>query len=72
MALIDERNARLDALKSATEQWATKCTKRLKDQVAFSKRLLKGRKGSERLVTAPVKLASELLVDEIETFLTGE
>lgn len=72
MATIAERNARLDALKKATIEWAARRKKQLEDQVSFGKRLLKGRTGSERLANAPVNAASELTVDEIETFLTGE
>lgn len=72
MALIDERNARLDELKSAITAWSKKRTKQLNDEVAFAKRVLQGRKGSERLSNASVQSGSDLVVDEIETFLTGE
>jgi hypothetical protein len=71
VATTEERNSRLDALKTATEQWAKKRTKELKDQVTFGKRLLKGRTGSERLASAAVAAASSFVVDEIDTFLTG-
>ncbi len=71
MATAEERNARLDALKAATEQWAEKRTKELRDQVTFGKRLLKGRTGSERLANAAVSAASDFVVDEIDTFLKG-
>ncbi len=67
-----ERNARLDALKSATQDWATQQKKRLNDQVSLSKRILKGRTGSERLAQASVQSVSELAVDQINDFLTGE
>jgi hypothetical protein len=71
IASKDERNARLDALGAAITAWASKRTKQLNAQVTFSKRLLKGRTGSERLTTASVNVASDLVVDEIEHFLTG-
>lgn len=71
MATKEERDARLDALQTATTEWAKAERKRLKDQVAFGKRLLKGRTGSERLNNASVTTAQELLVDEIDTFLSG-
>ena len=72
MRRIDKRNARLDALKSATEAWAKKRTTQMEDQVSFSKQLLKGRNGSERLAAAPVNIAKELLQDSINQFLTGK
>lgn len=65
------RDARLDALKSAAQSWAKSETQRLKDQVALSKRMLKGRTGSERLAQATTKAVSDLTVDEINTFLQG-
>ena len=67
-----KRNDRLDDLKTATEAWATKETKRLNDQVTFGKRVLKGRTGSERLVQASVTSAKELVVDQLNDFLTGD
>ncbi len=67
----EARNQRLDELQTAVEQWAEKKTKQLNDQVAFSKALLKGRTGSERLNNAVVTSATNLLVDELNDFLTG-
>lgn len=66
------RNARLDALKKATQEWADQQKKRLKDQVALSKRILKGRTGSERLAQSSVQAVSDLVVDQINQFLTGK
>jgi len=71
VATKEERDARLDAMGTATTEWATAERKRLNEQVAFGKRLLKGRTGSERLNNSSVTTAQELLVDEIDTFLTG-
>lgn len=71
MALIDDRNARLDSLKAAIIAWSDKRTKQLNDEVTFSKRVLQGRTGSERLANAPVQAASDLVVEEIDDFLTG-
>lgn len=71
MATKAERDARLDALVKATSEWAAGERARLKKQVALSKRLLKGRTGSERLNNASVTTANELLVVEIDQFLTG-
>ncbi len=72
MATKEERDARLDALAAATTEWATAERQRLQDQADFGKRLLKGRTGSERLNNTSVTMAQELLVDEIDTFLTGQ
>lgn len=66
---IAARNARLDALVAATTAWADKQTKQLQDRVAISKRILKGRTGSERLAQASVQAASSLVVNEIDEFL---
>lgn len=67
-----DRNARLDALKAATQAWAAAQKQRLNDQVALSKRILKGRTGSERLAQASVQSVSDLTVTQINDFLTGE
>lgn len=65
------RNARLDALVTATNDWAQKQTDLLNAQVALNKRILKGRTGSERLAQTSVEASSSLTVDEINQFLTG-
>jgi len=65
------RDARLDELKLAAQAWAKSETQRLKKQVALSKRMLKGRTGSERLAQATTKAVSSLAADEINTFLAG-
>jgi hypothetical protein len=67
-----ERNARLDQLRDAATSWADKEEARLKKQTALLKRILKGRTGSERLNNASTEAASDLLVDEINQFLTGD
>ena len=72
MASQAERNARLDKLGAATTEWATQRRTYLKKQVAFSKRLLQGRTGSERLNQASVESATALTVDQINSFLTGD
>lgn len=67
-----ERDQRLDELSSAVSAWASRRRDYLNNQVAFSKRLLRQRVGSDRLQNASVSRASSLLVDEINQFLTGE
>jgi hypothetical protein len=66
-----DRNARLDALQTAVTSWAAARRTALQKQVAFSKRVLKGRTGSERLNQASVESATALVVDSINDFLTG-
>lgn len=66
----EARNARLDALLEATNQWADKRTKELTDKVATVKKILKGRTGSERLAESTTSAASDLVVSEIEEFLS--
>lgn len=68
----EERNARLDALGTAIQAWSKTRREYLTKQVAFSKRLLKGRTGSERLNQASIESATALTVDQINQFLTGE
>ncbi len=72
MATQEERNARLDALATATKDWAKKERESLKKQAAMAKKLLKGRTGAERLNNSSVSSATGLLVDEIDQFLTGQ
>lgn len=71
MATTAERNARLDALQSAVVAFAATERKRLTDQVARNKKILKGRTGATRLAQASADQAAELVVDEINQFLTG-
>ena len=68
----EDRNKRLDQLSTAVTAWATERRKQLNDQASFGKRLLKGRTGAERLNNVTVQKASDLLVDELDQFLTGE
>lgn len=66
-----DRDARLDALKKATEEWTEKETKRLEDEAKFLKSVLKGRTGAGRLANQNVADSSKLVVDEISQFLEG-
>lgn len=69
---VEERNARLAQLRAAAQQWASRERERLNAQVDLGKRVLQGRTGSERLAQSNVSAVSELTVDEINQFLTGE
>ena len=64
-----ERNARLDALETATKEWSDTITKRFQNQVAISKAILRGRTGSDRLAESGVTATSDLLIKEIDDFL---
>lgn len=66
-----ERDDRLDALQKATVEYAAKTRERLKNQVIFAKRVLKGRPGSDSLNNESVQLAAELVVDEIDAFIVA-
>lgn len=68
----EERNRRLDQLSGAVKSWAKRRRRQINDQVGFSKRLLRGRTGADRLNNTTVQQASDLLVDEIDQFLTGQ
>jgi hypothetical protein len=64
------REARLDALQEAVTKWSTVRKKQLTDAVALSKAILRGRTGSDRLTSATVSATSDLVVDEIDEFLS--
>lgn len=64
-----ERDARLDALVTATKTWASRRREDLQNRAASCKRILQGRTGSERLARASVQAASDLVVQEIDDFL---
>lgn len=64
-----ERDARLDKLKTATNQWADAETTRLQKEADFLKAILKGRTGAGRLTNQNVVDSSDLVVNEITEFL---
>lgn len=65
----EERDKRLDELAEAIKAWADKRTEYLNNQVKFSKRVLTGRTGSERLTKESTNNSTELVVDELAQFL---
>ena len=71
MASQAERDKRLDDLKESVEAWEVKKTKDINDRVALSKRILKGRTGSERLSQAATSAAKSAVISSIDDFLTG-
>jgi hypothetical protein len=71
MASTAERNARLDQLEQAVKQYAAAQRKQLNRRVEVSKRILRGRTGSDRLAQASVQQSTGLVVAQIDEFLTG-
>lgn len=71
MATITERNTRLDELENAVKQYASKQRAGLVRRVDVSKRILRGRTGADRLSQASVDQSAQLVVAQIDEFLTG-
>jgi hypothetical protein len=65
------RNARLDQLSAAVTAWADQRQRYLENQVAFARKVLRGRTGAERLNGTTSAQAQSLVVDELDQFLTG-
>lgn len=70
-ASTEARNALLDQLKEAVEDWHKKEIKRIDDEVTFVKSVLRGRTGSERLSRSNTEQARVLVIDDITSFLAG-
>lgn len=68
----ERRNRILDELKSATDDWAEAEEKRIQDEVTFLKSVLRGRTGSERLARSNTAQARILVIDDINSFLSGD
>lgn len=64
-----ERDAHLDALQSAVDEWGEKEKSRLENEVKFMRAVLKGRTGSEEAGTQALDSASALLQAEIDDFI---
>lgn len=67
----DARNARLDALLKASNEWETRSIKRIDDEVTQLKAILHGRTGADRLARKASEAAQELVVAEMKAFLVG-
>ena len=65
-----ERDANLQALKDAVDDWAGTEKTRLENETTFLRAVLQGR-GASDLGTKNLALASELLQSEINEFLVG-
>jgi len=66
------RNALLDELRLAAEEWFTKERRRIQDESTFVKSVLRGRTGSDRLRQANTVAARVLVINDIDSFLTGD
>lgn len=64
-----DRDANLDALKSAVKEWGDKEKKRLENEVKFVRAVLKGRTGSEKAGTQNLNTLQKILKTEIEAFI---
>jgi len=67
----EDRDARLDRLQSALDDWHTAERKRLEDEATYLKSILRGRTGSERLARENTAEAEVLVIDDITSFLAG-
>lgn len=70
-ANLEARNALLDELKSALDDWHEQEVQRIDDEVTFAKSVLRGRTGSERLTRSNTTEARILVIDDINSFLAG-
>ena len=64
-----ERDANLDALQNAADEWADKELTRLENEVKFMRAVLMGRTGSEKAGTESLDSASAILQAEIDEFI---
>ena len=67
----EARDRLLDQLRTALDQWFEVEEKRITDEAAFVKSVLRGRTGSEQLARRNTAEAQVLVVDDIGSFLAG-
>lgn len=66
-----DRNAKLDRLQQAFNDWYDSEHKRLTDEATYLKSVLRGRTGSERLARENTTEAEVLVTNDITSFLSG-
>lgn len=66
-----DRNAKLDRLQSAFNEFYDHEHARLTDEATYLKSVLRGRTGSERLSRQNTAEAEVLVTNDIESFLAG-
>ena len=67
-----KRDQLLDDLKSAVDDWSQSEQDKINKEVTFVKSVLRGRTGSERLQRSNTTEARVLVIDDINSFLSGE
>lgn len=67
----EQRNALLDDLTSALEDWYKVETKAIKDEADFVRSTVKGRGGAMSLSKNNVETAKVLVIDDVNSFLAG-
>jgi hypothetical protein len=75
MALQDdaarERNALLDEVASAVDQWFDKESALIKAEASFVRAVVRGQSGSSKLAAANASRARVLVINDITSFLAG-
>lgn len=71
MTARNRRDALLDDLQQAFEQWHQNETKRVDREIRYLKSVLRGRTGSDRLGSANAEEASRIVQTDLDSFLTG-
>ena len=67
---VDERDANLDALKKAADEWFEVEKKRLENETKFMRSVLQGR-GASDAGTLNLATESALLQSEVDDFIVG-
>lgn len=67
----EDRNAKLDRLQEAFDEWYDSEHSRLENEATYLKSVLRGRTGSERLSRENTTEAEVLVTNDITSFLTG-
>ncbi len=67
----EERDALLDRLKEAFDEWYDSERSRYEDEATYLKSVLRGRTGSERLARENTTEAEVLVMNDITSFLAG-
>lgn len=67
----EERNGRLEALRSAVNEFANREIERLEGEVNFLNSVVEGRTSSGQLTTFNTEQVSALVEEEINAFLAG-
>jgi hypothetical protein len=67
----DARNKNLDALQTAADDWISTEKKRIEEEIAFLRKVLKGRTGAEQANSTNLAKSLELVSAEIDSFIIG-